>query len=121
MIFLTSTGDKLQVTTGSAGSVKVHASWVDNAAGTITPGRTNTAPITTATTTDVVAAPGASTQRNLKFMSIHNASGSVSQALTVQHTDGSNAEPLWVGTLGIGETLHYGEQHGWQFVPQVSV
>ena len=70
MLLLTSVSDLIQVITGSAGAIAVHASWVDNATGTITPGRTNTASITGALTTTVVAAPAASTQRNVKFMSI---------------------------------------------------
>ena len=49
MLILSSTSDLLRVTTSAAGDVDVHASWVDNASGTITPGRTNTAAITTAT------------------------------------------------------------------------
>jgi len=120
MILLTSASDKIQVITGSAGSVKVHASWADNASGTITPGRTNTANITTATTTDVVASPGSSTQRKVKFLSMRNDHASVSQAFTVQHTDGTNVEPLWVGTLGVGDILTYGEAYGWQVVPVAS-
>lgn len=62
MINLASTSDKLQVVTDVAGSdIRVHASWVDLNGTTVTPGRTNTPGITTATTTDVVASPAAST------------------------------------------------------------
>ena len=43
MILLTSTSDKIRLTTGSAGAIDVHASYVDDNSGTITPGRTNTA------------------------------------------------------------------------------
>jgi len=43
MLLLTSTSDLVQVVTGQAVTTDVHASWVDNASGTITPGRTNTA------------------------------------------------------------------------------
>lgn len=99
MLLLTSTSDLIQVVTGSAGGLDVHASWVDNASGTITPGRTNTASITTAATTTVVASPGASTQRNVKFLSIENTHATVSNAVTIQHTDGSNVKVLWDGTL----------------------
>jgi hypothetical protein len=105
MLLLTSTSDKVQVITGSAGTVKVHGSWVDNASGTITPGRTNTASITTATTTDVVGAPAASTQRNIKHLSVRNTDASVSNAITVQHTDGTTVEEQWKGTLLPGEAV----------------
>ena len=52
MLLLTSVTDVVQVVTSSTAPLQVHASWVDNATGTITPGRTNTA-ITTAATTSV--------------------------------------------------------------------
>ena len=67
MLLLTSTSDKVRLTTSAAAAVDVHASYADNASGTITFGRTNTAQITTATTTDVVASPGASTSRTVQL------------------------------------------------------
>lgn len=114
MLLLTSTSDLLQVVTGSAGSINVHASWVDNASGTITPGRTNTASITSATTTTVVAAPAASTQRNVKLLVVFNASATVSNLVTVQHTDGTNVEIIFRGTLAPGESMVFddaGDEH----------
>ena len=71
MILLTSTSDRLRVITGSAGDIRVQASYVDLSGTTVTPGRQNTS-ISTATTTDIVGGPGASTQRNVKFCSIFN-------------------------------------------------
>ena len=61
MINLASTSDLLKVITSAAGTVAVHASWVDlpNGGTSSSPGRTNTADITTATTTTVVASPAA--------------------------------------------------------------
>jgi hypothetical protein len=113
MLLLTSTSDKVQVITDAAGAVKVHASWVDNLSGTITPGRTNTASITTAATTDVVASPAASTQRNLKKLSVRNTHASVSQNITVQHTDGTNVEEIWKGQLAAGEGVVLDAVGGW--------
>lgn len=114
MLLLTSTSDLIQVITGSAGAVDVHASWVDNASGTITPGRTNTANISTAATTTVVASPAASTQRNVKLLVVYNTSATVSNLVTVQHTDGTNAKVVWKGTLAAGESLTFddvGDEH----------
>lgn len=105
MLLLTSTSDLIQVITGSATSVEVHASWVDNASGTITPGRTNTAAITGATTTTVVASPAASTQRNVKHLSIKNDHATLSNVIEVIHTDGTNVETLWEGTLLAQESV----------------
>jgi hypothetical protein len=116
MILLTSTSDLIRVVTGSAGTVKVHASWVDNLGGVITPGRTNTASITTATTTTVVASPAASTQRNLKFLSVRNDDASISNLVTVHHTDGTTVTPLWQGTLLAGEAVTFAEGASWQYM-----
>lgn len=113
MLLLTSTSDKVQVITGSSGTIKVHASYVDNASGTITPTRTNTASISTNTTTDVVAAPASSTQRNVKHLSVRNTHASVTNAITVQHTDGTTVEELWVGTLLAGESVVFDQYGGW--------
>ena len=98
MLILASVSDKVQVITGSSGSIKVHASGLDNDAGTITPWRLNTI-ITTAATTDVVSAPGAGVQRTVELLSVRNDHAADSNPVTCQHTDGTNVEPLWVGTL----------------------
>jgi len=116
MILLTSTSDKIQVITGSATTVQVHSSWVDNAAGTITPGRTNTPTISGAATTDVVASPAASTQRNVKFLSVRNDHASLSNLITIQHTDGTNIEKLWSGTLLAQEEVCFTEAAAWQYL-----
>lgn len=88
MQLLTSTTDKLQVITDAAVAVSVHASWVDDNAGAVTPGRQNTL-ITTATTTDVVPAPGASIQRGVQTLNLVN-TGASNVGITLQHVDGTN-------------------------------
>lgn len=107
MIILNGATDKIQIITGSAGSVKVHASGLDNDAGLITPFRANTI-ITTATTTDVVSAPGVGIQRTVEFLSVRNDHAADSNAMTVQHTDGINIEPLWRGTLAAQKQVMIG-------------
>jgi hypothetical protein len=106
MLLLTSVTDKLQVVTASAVTVDVHASWVDNNAGTITPGRTNSA-IVGATTTDVVASPAASTQRNVQSLVIHNKHATSSNLLTIRHTDGTTAVDIFSYTILPGEELSF--------------
>jgi hypothetical protein len=105
MLLLTATTDKLQVITGAALATDVHASFMDYASGSVTPGRQNTA-ISTATTTDVVAAPGASTTRNIKELHIRNKSGS-SQTVTVQFNQNATVFELHQATLKAGEELQY--------------
>ena len=110
MLLLASTSDALRVTTSAAVAVDCHASYVDRNGSTITPGRKNTA-ISTATTTDVVAAPAASTFRTVKTLTVRNRSGS-SCDVTVIHTDGTLAMELIKASLGPGELLHYDESAG---------
>lgn len=113
MLLLTSTSDIIRVVTGSAATIQVHASWVDNNAGTITPGRTNTPVISTATTTTVVASPASGVQRNVKFLNITNAHATASTVVTVQHFDGSNSEDLIGVTLLPGENLVLSSTGDW--------
>lgn len=113
MLLLTSTSDKIQVVTAAAVStIDVHCSYVDNNAGTITPGRANTI-ISTATTTDVIAAPGSGVQRNVKGIYITNTSATTSSQVTVLHTDGTNAADLMGVALLPGENLTYREDGSW--------
>ena len=112
MLLLTGTSDLIQVVTGQAVTTDVHASWVDNASGTITPGRTNTA-ISGATTTTVVGSPGASTQRNVQTLVVRNKHASSSVTITVQHTDGVTPVELVKLTLATGEELQYIDGSGW--------
>jgi hypothetical protein len=114
MLLLTSTTDKLQVITSAAGKVDVHADWIDYAPAAspqVNAGRTNT-PIATAATTDVVASPGASTSRNVKSLKIGNNHASVTNTVTLQHTDGTNVIILEQATLAPGERLGYEEGNG---------
>lgn len=112
MLLLTATTDKFQVVTTTTADIHVHASWVDNAAGTITTGRTNTA-ITTATTTDVLAAPASSTTRNAKTFNIRNAHASNSNTVTVLFNQNATTFELYKYTLASSEVLSYVEGIGW--------
>ena len=113
MILLTSTSDILRVVTAQAVStIGVHASYMDNVSGAVTPGRTNTN-ITTATTTTVVGSPGASTQRNVNDLSIENNNASTSCVVTVQHFDGTTSVDLISVTLLPGENLNLREDGSW--------
>lgn len=115
MILLTTTSDKVQVVTGSALSTKVHSSYVDLSGSTVTPGRTNLN-WSTASTQDTIGSPGASTSRNVKTMTVRNADASSSNAITIQHTDGTTVVPLFQATLLAGETVVYNETDGFTVV-----
>jgi hypothetical protein len=113
VLLLTSASDKLRLATSSTANIDVHASYVDYAAGTIAPARTNTT-ISSATTTDIVAAPAGSTQRNVKHVNIRNRHASTSNDITVIHTDGTNAMELFKCTLAPGEQLLFNDGSGFQ-------
>jgi len=108
MLILSSVNDKVQLVTGSSGSIKVHASGLDNDNGTITPWSLDTI-ITTAATTDVVEAPGAGVQRTVKLLSVRNDHAADSNAIICQHTDGTNVEPIWAGTLTAQKQVMMGD------------
>jgi hypothetical protein len=112
MINLTATTDKIQLVTDQAVALDVHASWMDLSAGAVTPGRTNTA-ITTAATTDIIAAPGASTQRNVKNVNVQNKDGSLSCTVTVLFNQNATLIQLFKVTLLAGEVLEFVEGIGW--------
>lgn len=111
--FLTSTADLLTVTTSAAGTVDVHASWADVSAGVVTAGRTNTNAISTAAITTVVGSPAAATQRSLRGLVVSNDHATVTQTITVSHTDGANPRILWSGQLLAGEQVNWGPGSGW--------
>ena len=113
MILLTSTSDKISVTTSAANTVLVHASFVDLSGTTVTPGRTNTS-IAAATTTDVVASPASSTQRTVKMLSVWNDHATAAQDITVTHTDGTTAVDLWSGSVPAQSGITFDETCGWK-------
>jgi microcystin-dependent protein len=114
MLILASITDKLQVVTGSAGNIQVHVSWMDNVAGAVGPGRTNTPAITTATITDVVAPPASGVFRNIKTVHIRNTAATLND-ITLRHTDGTIAVELYKTSLVAGGTLSYIDEIGFFF------
>lgn len=113
MLLLTSTSDVIRLITGTATStIEVHASFVDLSGTTVTPGRKNTR-ITTATTTTVVASPGAATQRNVKGLYITNNSAGTSCSVAVEHFDGTDAAELMQFILLPGENMALREDGSW--------
>ena len=114
MINLASTSDLIQVVTSHAAQIEVHASWVDLNGTTVTPGRTNTPHITTATTTTIVASPASSTVRNVKHLNITNDHASQSCIVTVEHTDGTTVVEMMSYALLPGENMILNEDGTWR-------
>lgn len=112
MLILTNAGtDKLQLVTSAAVAIDVHSSWTDLLSTVVTPGRTNTA-ISTATTTDIVGTPAASTIRNVNGMKIRNKSTTTSCDVTVQYNQNGTLFELIKITLQAGATLEFVEGVG---------
>lgn len=114
MLILASTSDKVQLVSGSAVTLDSHATYMDLNAGTVTPGRNNEKP-NTAVTIDIVDPPAASTTRSVKFLCIKNIHASSSNAISIQHTDGTNVVTLWSGTLLAGESVTFTEEKGFRY------
>lgn len=114
MLILAATTDKLQLTTGQAVTVDVHVSYVDlnTSTSAVTPGKQNTA-ITTATTTDILAAPASGSIRNAKTINIRNKHASNSVDVTVIFDQNATDFELHKVTLRAGEALEYVEGVGW--------
>jgi hypothetical protein len=123
MILLAATTDKLQLVTSAAGSIDVHASWLDMTAADppvikgSTSGRKNTA-IVTATTADIVPSPGSGVLRNVKTMTIRNKHATIPCDVTVFY-EGSTTDAdveHHKCTLVPGAVLEYTEDFGFQLV-----
>lgn len=112
-VILDGANDKLQVVTSASADIEVQVSWVENNAGTMTPGGDPMASITSATTTDIVAVAGVSKQRAVTHISLRNNHGSTACDVTVQETDGTNTVSIMKASLLAGEALICDEVGGW--------
>lgn len=122
MIVLEST-DKLQLVTSAAATVDVVASHVTStgvAGSNVTPGMTPTA-ITTATTTDIVAAPAASNYKNVKTVTIRNKHATLSCDVTVILDRSGTDYELAKFTLDPGEVLEFDEQLGFYLIENTAL
>jgi hypothetical protein len=118
MLLLSTISTLLRLITASASDIEVNASWID-APSPITPTSnftpTGSVPtnIATAATTTIVAAPGASTTRNVKGLSVANNHASVSNVCIVEIFDGTNSAVLWRGNLLPSEHAKFDEAGVW--------
>lgn len=108
-MILDATTKKLQVVLGGAitsAQLQVNVSWADTQNGaTFVPG-SNSAVTNSATPVDIVAAPAASTQRQVKEVTVQN-TDTAAATVTVQTVDGANTRKNIVVTIQVGETLFF--------------
>lgn len=115
MIVLTATTDKLQLVTSASGSIDVLAFYIDRDQSTGAVGAANRqlTAISTATTTDIVAAPGATTTRNVKQLHVRNKHATASCDVTVVLNANATGYEFYKVTLRAGDALEYIEKLGY--------
>lgn len=112
MLTLASTTDTLELATTTTAAIDVLITYADNVSGTVTPGNQTTA-ITTATTTIICAAPGASTQRAIVSVSIRNKAAGSANTVTVKIDKSGTEFEIISASLGAGQSLTYEDGQGW--------
>ena len=76
---------------------------------------TNTGASNSTTAVTLVAAPGATTSRQLKYLSVKN-SDTAAVLLWIQLNDNTTLREIWKGTLAVGDTLVYVDSLGFNVV-----
>lgn len=111
MILLTSTNDSLELVTALAVATEWTAAYADHTTTTFTPG-SGQGSVSTATDTTIVSAPGASTQRQIKLLTIRNA-GTSNQTVTIQKdVSGTEYRMSPDVVLAPGEVLQFVDGQG---------
>jgi len=111
VVTLDATTETLEVTTSAAVNTDYTVSYMDNASGTLTPGSSH-GQITTATTTAVLAAPGASTQRAVAAVTLCNV-GSSAQTVIIKHDTSGTERVIARASLSASECLQAGNDGVW--------
>lgn len=111
MLLLPSTTDSLELVTSAAVAVDYVAAWADHTSSGVA-ASAGTGQVSTATTTTIVAAPGASTQRQIRGLTLRNA-GSADVTVTVQAKPTGTARTIVKAAIQPGETLAYSDGRGW--------
>jgi hypothetical protein len=111
VITLDATTESLEVQTLSAASTDYTVSYLDLSSGTPTPGSTH-GNVASVTTTTVLAAPAASTQRAVTAVSLCNV-GTTSQSLIVKHDASGTERTISRAALGPSECLQASNDGSW--------
>jgi len=112
------TTDKLQLVTSASCSIDVLVSYVNLNGTTVTADKQTTA-ITTANTTDILAAPGAGVHR-VKLINIRNKHATSACDVTLLFDLSATDTELVKLTLNAGEAAIYTEGAGWQLMAAAS-
>lgn len=115
MILLKATTETLEIVSSTIATLDYSVSFADITTTTFTPS-TNEGKIATASTTTLTAAPVASTQRQIKLITISNTSATLSSTVYIQKLISAIAYRL-TPTLSLlaGETIQYLDGSGWTY------
>lgn len=111
-ITLDATTKVLEVTTSSTADTDWVVSWVDATTTAFTPGDAH-GTINTVSTTIIVAAPAASTQRGVKSISVFNRHATTTNTVTVKKDVSGTEYILFKATLMAGESLQWNDGSEW--------
>jgi hypothetical protein len=115
MILLKATTETLTLTTSTIADIDYSISYADITTSTFSPS-TSEGKIITATTTTVLTAPAASTQRQVKLISITNRHASTTNTVVISKVvSGTSYYLTPVATLLAGESMQYMDGQGWIF------
>ncbi len=113
-MIITGTSDKIQFKLGSTAATELPFTVDYNnytATGVTLVSNNGTSNDTTAV--DLVPSPSSGQQNELRYCSIFNADSS-SETVIVQVFDGTNTRVVFRATLGVGDTLQYQLEKGWE-------
>ncbi len=118
MILLTTTTDKLSLITDFSCNIAVSVIYIDRnqTTGNVGVADRQLTTITTATTTDILAAPGASTTRKVKELRIQNANTSTPMDITLQYNANGTLYEFISSRLMPKDVLTYAEDTGFKLV-----
>jgi hypothetical protein len=120
---LLGTAQLLRLVVGSAGSVSYVYSALDKTGSAspynfaVTSGSGAVSVITTAVTQTILTGSAtANLERNVEDLTVTNTSATVTNAIRVEQFDGTNAVPLWAGSLLPSEKIVFDEAGGWTYL-----
>jgi hypothetical protein len=122
-MYLSNTTEKFQVVLGATvttNQLEWHCSYQDITSAGMTLPQSSSQGLTNNTTdVDLVAAPAASTTRQVIIINIYN-DDTVSQTVTVKKDVGGTDYILWKGILLAGNTLFWSRENGWSVISGTS-
>lgn len=114
MIILKATTETIVITTSTSSAIKCNVSYADITTTTFSPAGSGTN-ISSATTTTIVSAPGASTQRQIKYITITNTGSSNNVVTVYKDISASQYKITPAVTLVPNSTLSFIQSYGWSY------